>query len=420
MNDDSHAAPATPPPSGHDAAGGSRRRWIADVIQLVVSLVVVGAALFWLLKGHQKPAEDQNSSAQTAAEPPAKAVGQSLIDIRLDTTLGKKLTVETVKSEKTQQPLMRATGTVLASRRPGLKGTPDFWQFSTSELLNSFTAWERAMADTDFAESQLGRIRELADTKERALEVSIARLEKLVKAGTETERDLATQKAQLLETQIGNRKDIYEADTALKTARRQQQALTLQLQQSGLDPQTLENAKTDLDIVAAEVPEGRLKLISVGQSCTARFFGLPDHTFTGKLTRVSPVLSSEQRTLRVLFELFDPKDQLRPGMFADVGLGTDEREALWIPASAVIHIGRTDYVLAADSAEGTGAEVLHLKVLPVVVQELSDGRVEVESGISSGQRIVIQNAILLKPVAISSLSTEKSTVVSHGANGTKS
>src|SRR5262249_41113557 len=138
-----------------------------------------------------------------------------------------------------------------------------------------------------------------------------------------------------------------EARNSLLTAQRTEAALARQLQQSGLDPELLRTGNRDMDVVMADVPEQRLGQISVNQACQAKFFGLPKQVFEGRVTSIGPVVSRERRTLRVLFVLHDPKAQLRPGMFAEIGLGTDPRDALLVPATAIVHVGRDDYVLVA-------------------------------------------------------------------------
>ena len=82
------------------------------------------------------------------------------------------------------------------------------------------------------------------------------RMKKLVEAGTDTEKDLAAAQADLIQSQIQGRKDVHEAETAVRLARRTEAALARQLQQGGLDPDLLRSTTWDVDIVMADVPEG--------------------------------------------------------------------------------------------------------------------------------------------------------------------
>ena len=184
---------------------------------------------------------------------------------------------------------------------------------------------------------------------------------------------------------------MHEADTAVAKAIRDEAATARQLQQAGLDPSLLTSVTSDVDIVMADVPEGLLGRVKTGQRCEAVFFGVPDTRFTGFVKSIAPVVSKDRRSLRVLFTIDDLHDQLRSGMFAEIGLGTDARETLLVPTEGVIHVGRTDYVLVATGATGAW------RVAAVEVGEVREGRIEVLKGLTPGDRVLGQGAILLKP-----------------------
>jgi multidrug efflux pump subunit AcrA (membrane-fusion protein) len=187
---------------------------------------------------------------------------------------------------------------------------------------------------------------------------------------------------------------VYEAETAVRVAQRNEAAAARQLQQAGLDPAMLTSVTSDVDIVMADVPETYLGRVRVGQGCQARFFGIPDQVFTGRVKSIAPVVSKERRSLRVLFTVDDLKDQLRPGMFAEIGLGTDARDALLAPAEGVVHVGRADYMLVGADAPDTW------RVTEVRVGELRGGEIELLSGVRAGDRVLGQGAILLKPFVV--------------------
>ena len=256
-----------------------------------------------------------------------------------DCPLCRKLHVATVQVAQITAPVATVTGVVAASLRPGNGKGNDYWQFNSPELLTAFTDWEKATADIAFAQTQLAAIKQLADTKVDAQQKLVARMKKLVAAGTDTEKDLAASQADLIQSQIQGRKDVHEAETAVRLAKRTEAALARQLQQGGLDPDLLRSTTWDVDIVMADVPEGLMSRVKIGQRCDARFFGLPEQLFPGKVRAIAPVLSKERRSLRVLFAISDPHDLLRPGMFADIGLGTDARSALLAPSEAIVHVG---------------------------------------------------------------------------------
>jgi multidrug efflux pump subunit AcrA (membrane-fusion protein) len=318
-------------------------------------------------------------------------------------------------------PVLTVTGTVVASLRPG-SGKPsgpglaaaagpaaqagrasDFWQFNSPEVLTTFTDWQKAKADIVFARNQLARIREAGIARTAAQKELVATMTKLEAAGTETKKQLALEQATLRQYEIQQEKEVYEAQTAVRVAERNEATGARQLQQAGLDPALLGSVGSDVDLVMADVPEGFLGRVKVGDGCEARFFGIPDDMFAGRVKSIAPVLAKDRRSLRVLFVVDDLDDQLRPGMFAEIGLGTDPREAVMVPAEGVLHLGRSDYLLVAAGAA-------EWRVAKVEVGEVHGGKVEIlnypRPGVvllNPGDRVMGQGAILFKPVVAQAL-----------------
>jgi len=224
----------------------------------------------------------------------------------------------------------------------------------------------------------------------------VARMEKLVMAGTETEKDLAVERTNLIQAQIQGRKEIHEAETAVTLARRAEATLARQLQQAGLEPTTLRSAAAEGEIVVAEVPERVMSRVRLGMTCVVRFFALPDRVFTGKVSSISPIISKDKRTLNVQFTVKDPENVVRPGMFAEIGLGTDKRQALLMPADGVLHVGDKEYALL-------GTEAGDWKITEVDTGELRGARLEVLAGLKAGDRVLGKGAILLKPEVVRAL-----------------
>ncbi len=352
--------------------------------------ITTGVLVFLLWPGSNGSAGATQTAAPT--ESPVQLTSSGNIQIAPGSSLQSKLKVSEVKTERLAAPVLTVTGTIVAAVKPIKNGGSD-WQFASPELLTTYTDWKKAGADIAFAKSQLDSIGQLSRTKVEAQDAVVKRLEKLVAAGTETERALAEAKTELLQAEIEGRKDRHEADAALRLAQRTEAALSRQLQQEGIDPALLLGGTSKTDIVVADVPETMLSRVTVGQSCEARFLGIEDKVFSGAVRSISPVLSEERRTLRVLFTLKDPDDVLRPGMFADIGLGTDAREALLAPIDGVVHVGRSDFMLVR-TKNG------ELRIAKVEVGELHEQAVEILSGLEAKEQVVGEGAILLKPLIV--------------------
>ncbi|MGH8553621.1 MAG: efflux RND transporter periplasmic adaptor subunit, partial [Methylococcales bacterium] len=206
--------------------------------------------------------------------------------------------------------------------------------------------------------------------------------------------------ANLLQVQMEGQKDVYEAETAFTVSNRNRAALERKLLQEGVDPLLLESSASGVSLVMADVPELRIGLVSVGQACVARFYGIPEQQFAGKVRSLAPALSAERHTLRVFFELSDKTDQFKPGMYAEIGLGTDPRDAILVPTDGVLHSGNSDYVLI-----GAGPGLW--RITEVNVGENIDDHVEILKGLQGNERIIGNGAILLKPMLVQSLQNEE-------------
>ncbi|MCS7270136.1 MAG: efflux RND transporter periplasmic adaptor subunit [Gemmataceae bacterium] len=369
-----------------------QRLWF--MLQFVTSVAVTVGVLVYLLQPQPVPPRVAPLAAETSSV--VTVVGPRLIRIQAGTPFDRNLQRVVVQRRSISDPVLTVTGRVVASLRPGKGKGNDFWQFDAPEVLTIFNDWQKAQADIAFAETQLILTQKLAAARLEAQKQVVARLEKLVSAGTDTLKDLATEKANLLQVDLQGRKEVHEAETAVRLARRTEATLARQLQQLGLDPDLLRTATSDIDIVQADVPEGWLHRVRIGQGCRAVFFGIPQETFTGRVNSIAPVLSRERRSLRVLFVIDDPHDKLRPGMFAEIGLGTDPRHTLLIPADAVLHVGRSDYVLVA-AGDDTW------RVTEVQVGEPHQGEGEILEGLREGEQILGKGAILLKPAVVQAL-----------------
>jgi Cu(I)/Ag(I) efflux system membrane fusion protein len=72
--------------------------------------------------------------------------------------------------------------------------------------------------------------------------------------------------------------------------------------------------------VEAQVYEDELAYLKKGLAVSATTKALPNRTFNGKIAFVHPHLDAATRTLRVRFDLKNPRHELRPGMYATVTL----------------------------------------------------------------------------------------------------
>lgn len=77
----------------------------------------------------------------------------------------------------------------------------------------------------------------------------------------------------------------------------------------------MDKVKIDLDI-----PEKYLAKVSVGQEARVKVDAYPGEEFTGRVTKISPIVDLDTRTAPVEIKIDNPEHRLKSGMFAKVFL----------------------------------------------------------------------------------------------------
>lgn len=139
--------------------------------------------------------------------------------------------------------------------------------------------------------------------------------------------------------------------------------------------------------VLVELPERDLGRVRTGQPATIRFNALPDASFKGKVEYVYPNLDQMARTGQVRIQLPNPKGLLRPGMYAQVSLATQKREALTVPSEAVITTGTRSVVIVRENGAFRPADVR--------TGSETGGRTEILAGLQPGEEVVLSGQFLL-------------------------
>lgn len=107
----------------------------------------------------------------------------------------------------------------------------------------------------------------------------------------------------------------------------------------------MDKVKINLDI-----PEKYSSLVSLGQEAKVRVDAYPDKEFTGKVTKVSPVVEISSRSFPVEITLDNPKHLLNSGMFARVKLQVESRKGVpVILKEAVMGNPPDSYVFIAEN-----------------------------------------------------------------------
>ena len=358
----------------------------------------IGVVLYFVLFPPQLFVSAATPESKAAPEP-KQAVGlraDGKIEITSGSIFSSRIAATRLEKRRITDPLVTVSGIVVARVLPGAGELSTRWHFDTPELGTAHTNWLRSNSEVAFSRNQLEKTKELASAQISFLDLQLKRLEANAKSGAIPEKEILAAKSDLLKSQLQGQKDVFTAESALRVAENAKVSLERELSQRGIEPVVFDRGVEQMVLVSANVPETKISLIRDGQACRVRFYAYPDKTFAAHVETLSTTVTHELRTLRVLFDLSDPEELLIPGMFAEVELGTDERDALVIPAQSIIHVGQADYVLVSvDPGAWLPREVR--------VGEFRRGSYEILRGLEPGETIISSGAILLKPKVMESL-----------------
>jgi cobalt-zinc-cadmium efflux system membrane fusion protein len=370
---------------------------------MIVATVAIGWILISLFRNPPRPiAAKPAPDSRRISRDPVQVAGPSTITVASDAPLRKQLALVNIQRTDIKFPVLNVSGSILARVVPGTGAIEDRWQFSTADLSTAYAEWLKAKSEIKFAESQLQKTKDLYLAETAFLEENLSRLTPLVESGSIAQKQHREAKTNLIKAQLQGEKNTFEAQSTLRVAQNEKVAAERKLSQEGIEPVVFGRAIENMVLVSANVPESKVALVYDEQACEARFYGYFNQIFPAHVELLSASVTPDRRTLRVLIDLNDPKGVLRPGMFAEVGLGTNERSAILVPADALLHIGQRDYVVVADD-ENTW------RVEPVTVGETHEGMCEVLSNLGTAEHVVGAGAILLKPVAAQALTKDAGT-----------
>lgn len=153
-------------------------------------------------------------------------------------------------------------------------------------------------------------------------------------------------------------------------------------------------AITTLDDVSTlkldfDVPERYLGVLAVGSTVRALSPARRDAAFEGRVTGIGSRVNDVTRSVTVRAQLPNPDRALLPGMLMTVELITESREALAVPDIAVVASNDTPYVYVVDDER-----IARRRAVETGLR--SDGLVEILSGLSAGERVVVRGLVRLR------------------------
>lgn len=138
------------------------------------------------------------------------------------------------------------------------------------------------------------------------------------------------------------------------------------------------------------VYQNQIHCVYEGQGATMTLANLPGHEFHGRVVYIYPYLEPKIRAVKVRLEFDNPELILKPDMFAQVVLEPHRMgDGLKIARRAILDTGTRQLVyLALPDDKFAAREV-------TTGMELDGGKIEVLSGLTAGERIVLSEQFLV-------------------------
>lgn len=136
-----------------------------------------------------------------------------------------------------------------------------------------------------------------------------------------------------------------------------------------------------------DIPENDVSRLKIGDEVEAKFDGLAEECFTGRIDYIYPMLERSTRSMQVRVVLANSKGILKTGMFANASLAGSRRKVISIPSEAVISTGTRTVVIIKEGQRFRPAEVR--------LGAEKNGRSEILQGLAVGEEVVASGQFLI-------------------------
>ena len=132
--------------------------------------------------------------------------------------------------------------------------------------------------------------------------------------------------------------------------------------------------------VKAMVGEGVINQLKQGQKVQVKVSAVSEQPFEGVITSISPAADPTTKAFPIKVEIANPKNILKPGMFAEVQLPAANQKELLVPREAVVKEGEKNFVWVVQDGRVSRREIQ--------VGESDGKNMVVTSGLSEGEEVV--------------------------------
>ena len=142
--------------------------------------------------------------------------------------------------------------------------------------------------------------------------------------------------------------------------------------------------------VDLKIPENFATVIKKDLSVIAKFSGIKDKVYEGKIDGVASRINAETRSILTRVKIDNPNYELIPGSLLEITLSTNKRDSLSIPDTSIILEGNKAYVYKVSKDNIANRSEIQIGLR-------KDGKVEVTSGLDEGDIIVAEGLKKVRP-----------------------
>ena len=142
--------------------------------------------------------------------------------------------------------------------------------------------------------------------------------------------------------------------------------------------------------VDLKIPENFATVIKKDLSVIAKFSGIKDKIYNGKIDGVASRINAETRSILTRVKIDNPDNELIPGSLLEITLSTNKRDSLSIPDTSIILEGNKAYVYKVSKDNIANRSEIQIGLR-------NDGKVEVTSGLNEGDIIVAEGLKKVRP-----------------------
>lgn len=140
--------------------------------------------------------------------------------------------------------------------------------------------------------------------------------------------------------------------------------------------------------VEARVLESEIGKMKVDRAVDLRFSAYPERIFKGKVKAISPIVNPEDKTCKVIIDVANPKEEIKPGMHAEVEIAAEiHRDRLLIPQEAVLVRGGRKLTFVVEKG--------FAKWRYIEVGLENEDYAEVLDGVKEGEEVIIEGHFTL-------------------------